>query len=204
MAKLKGPLFSLGAAGAIGKALVYFGWKGLNVVREYVIPSNPKTSAQTTQRGYLTAAVAAIHAAQALAAQPLNAVDVAAYALLGSIYATPRTWFNSVVKEWIDQYVAALKGAIYRGGAITPGATQLSVALFVTDDGANAITAGDFYYGTSKTALINTFTAVIAGDDLSTVITGLVAGTKYYLQFRPSAHADFVGCNSGIYYGTPT
>ncbi|GAI75819.1 unnamed protein product, partial [marine sediment metagenome] len=46
MAKLKGPLFSLGASGALGEAVVYFPWKGLNVVREYVIPSNPKTDPQ--------------------------------------------------------------------------------------------------------------------------------------------------------------
>ncbi|GAH96000.1 unnamed protein product, partial [marine sediment metagenome] len=37
MAKLKGPLFSLGASQQLGKALVFFGWKGLDVVREYVI-----------------------------------------------------------------------------------------------------------------------------------------------------------------------
>jgi len=30
MAKLKAPLLSFGASGAIAKAIVYFGWKGLN------------------------------------------------------------------------------------------------------------------------------------------------------------------------------
>ncbi len=204
MAKLKAPLLSFGASGKIADALVYFPWKGLNVVREYVVPANPQTAPQVTQRGYVTAAVAAIHTAQALAVDPLNAVDVSAYALLASVRKTPRTWFNEAVKEWIDQYVAGLEGAVYRGGAITPGATQLSVALLVTDAGANAITAGDYWYGTSKTALINSFTAVVAADDLSTVITGLTAGVKYYLQFRPTAHVDFVDAVSGIYYGTPT
>jgi len=204
VAKLKAPLLSLGASGALGKTLVYFPWKGIDAVREYVVPANPKTAPQVTQRGYLTAAVAAIHAAQALAVAPLNAVDISAYAKLGSTFPTPRTWFNTICKEWIDQYVATLEGAVYRGGAITPGSTQLSVALLVTDAGANAITAGDYYYGTSPTALFNTFTAVVASDDLSTVITGLTAGVKYYLQFRPSAHVDFIGAYSGIYYGTPT
>ena len=60
MAKLKAPLLSFGASGAIAKSLVYFPWKGLNVVREYVIPSNPKSTLQVTQRGYLAAAVAVI------------------------------------------------------------------------------------------------------------------------------------------------
>lgn len=204
MAKLKAPLFSFGASGKLADTLVFFGWKGLDVVREYVRPSNPQTAPQTTQRGYLSAAVAAIHAAQALGTDPLNSIDVAAYSLLGSLESTPRTWFNQAVKEWVDQYVAGLHGAIYRAAAITPGDGQLSVKLEVTDEGSNAITAGDYYYGTSKSALINTFTAVVSGDDLSTVITGLVNGQKYYFQFRPSAHADYVGCNSGIYYGTPS
>jgi len=42
VSKLKAPLLSLGASGQIGKSLVFFGWKGLDVVREYVIPSNTK------------------------------------------------------------------------------------------------------------------------------------------------------------------
>jgi len=60
-AKLKAPLLSLGAAGAIGKSIVYFAWKGIDAVREYVIPSNPRSAAQITQRGYFTAAVLGWH-----------------------------------------------------------------------------------------------------------------------------------------------
>jgi hypothetical protein len=41
-AKVTGPLYSLSASGTIGKAMVHFGWKGLNVVREWLKPSNPK------------------------------------------------------------------------------------------------------------------------------------------------------------------
>lgn len=204
MAKLKAPLLSLGASQQLGKALVFFPWKGLNVVREYVVPANPQTSGQTTQRGYLTDAVTAIHDAQALAVDPLVAADVAAYALLGSVRATPRTWFNEVCKYWLDQRVAALRSAIYRAGATTPGASQLAVTIDFTEDGANTITAGDFFYGTSKTALINSFTATVVADNASATITGLTTGVKYFWQFRPSAHADFVGARSGIYYGVPT
>ena len=54
MAKLKAPLLSLGASGAIGRSIVFFPWKGLDCAREYVIPSNPKSTGQLTQRGYLT------------------------------------------------------------------------------------------------------------------------------------------------------
>ncbi|GAI58010.1 unnamed protein product, partial [marine sediment metagenome] len=74
------PLFSLGASQQLGKALVFFNWKGLNVVREYVVPSNPDTIPQQTQRNYLRNAVARIHAAQADAAHPLALIDQTAYA----------------------------------------------------------------------------------------------------------------------------
>lgn len=204
MAKLKAPLMSLGASGKLAGALVYFGWKGLDVVRQYVIPANPKTTAQNTQRGYLTEVVAAIHTLEALAAQPLAAADQAAYALWGAIFSTPRTWFNQACRQSIKQRVAAKRGALYRGGVMTPTSGQIAVSLYFTKvSGANDITAGTFYYGTSKSALINSIAATVAADHLTATITPLLNGTKYYIQFRPSTHADYVGAYSGIYYATP-
>lgn len=55
MATVKGPLFSLDAAGQIGKALVYNTWKGRSYVREWVNPTNPNDIAQTFQRGIFAA-----------------------------------------------------------------------------------------------------------------------------------------------------
>lgn len=46
MAKVTGPLFSISASGKIANAMVHFGWKGLNVVREWVVPANPKSGSQ--------------------------------------------------------------------------------------------------------------------------------------------------------------
>lgn len=201
MAKLKAPLMSLGASGAIGKALVYFGWKGLDVVREYVVPANPKTTGQTTQRGYLTQAVESIHGAQAWAAHLLDETDIMAYALLGSTYATPRTWFNQAIKIIVDQLVASKHPILYSDGSTTPGATQLAVSI--TQVSAYA-TAGNFHYGTSKTALLNTIAGTLAAQTWSKTITGLTKGIKYYWQFKPTVPAASIGGVSGIYYGTPT
>jgi len=50
MAKVTGPLFSISASGKLGDAMVFFGWKGVNVVRGYVIPSNPQSTGQGDQR----------------------------------------------------------------------------------------------------------------------------------------------------------
>jgi len=51
MARLTAPLLSLGASGAIGKALVFSSWKGIPYARRYVIPENPQTLAQQEVRG---------------------------------------------------------------------------------------------------------------------------------------------------------
>ena len=205
MAKLKAPLFSFGASGKIADSLVYFPWKGLNAVREYVVPANPKTTAQTTQRGYLTNIVSRIHTAMAKAAHELSSLDISAYALWGSIYPTPRTWFNQACKNALDQQVLSKGYTAYRGGAVTPGVDEITFTVYADQIAAGHITAGIFYYGTSKTALINSkaATITIAENKAHAVINSLVTGTKYYAQFRPSASADYVGTNGGIYYGVP-
>jgi len=201
MAKLKGPLFSLGASQQIGKALVYFPWKGLNVVREYVVPSNPRTTGQNTQRGYLTELVGLIHDMQAYAAHPLAEADTMAYALWGSTYSTPRTWFNQAVKCGVDARVASKSPRIYGAGNTTPGVATLAVELYEV----NAFTtAGVFKYGTSKTAMIHSQASVHAVNKISATLAGLTAGIKYYWQFEATAPASQTLNKSGIYYGTPT
>jgi len=201
VAKLKAPLFSLGASGALGEALVFFGWKGLNVVREYVIPANPKSTGQVTQRGYLTNAVTGIHTAQADATNPLDEEDARAYALYGSCEPKPRTWFNQAVKDWVDQEVATKKPCLGSAGALTPGASQLGVTLYLWEA---TCAAGKFYYGTSKTALINTEAAVITAQEATATIAGLTPGVKYFVQFRPDVADPSEGARSGIYTGVPT
>ncbi len=201
MAKLKAPLMSFGASGAIAKAIVYFPWKGLNVAREYVIPSNPRTTLQTTQRGYLSDAVDGIHAAQADATNPLDEEDAQAYALYGSCEPTPRTWFNQAVKDWIDQMVASLLPCLCSNMVITPATGELGLSLYLWE--ATCV-AGKFFYGTSKTALINSEDAVIVTQEATATLTGLTAGVKYFIQFRPDPADPAEGARSGIYYGRPT
>lgn len=199
MAKLKAPLMSLGASGALGKALVFFGWKGLDVVREYVIPANPKTAAQVTQRGYLTAAVAAIHAAEALAADALVAVDKSAYALYGSTFPTPRTWFNQIVRAWVVAEVNSEIKQILGDGTFSDPATE-EITL-VLENYQVADQAGFMYCGTSKTSMPKKVAADGVANAHSGVFTALTKGVKYFFQFRPTKETDdkYVA-RSGIYH----
>jgi len=203
VAKLKAPLLSLGASGAIGKSLVFFGWKGLDVVREYVVPANPKTDAQNTQRGYLIACVALIHTCQAVPSDPFDADDASAYALLGSLEPTPRTWFNTICRQWLKQKVAAKIPTIFRNMGAVGGSTKLTVTGRVEPE-SSAVESGKLHYGTSKSALINSIDCTKSHLATGKEITGLTAGVKYFVQFRPLLPDTFIGSNSGIYYGVPT
>lgn len=50
MSKTTAPLLSFGAAGQIGKTMVFSKWKGIPYVRKHVIPANPRSAAQTLTR----------------------------------------------------------------------------------------------------------------------------------------------------------
>lgn len=50
MAKVTGPLLSLGASGSVGKSLVFGDWRGVKYARQHVTPANPRTTAQTSTR----------------------------------------------------------------------------------------------------------------------------------------------------------
>lgn len=56
MAKVSGPLLSLDARGKIGGALVFSGWKGLQTVRQFVVPANPRSTTQQASRSKLAVA----------------------------------------------------------------------------------------------------------------------------------------------------
>jgi hypothetical protein len=53
MAKVDGPLLSIEARGKIADAIVFFPWKGRHVVRQWLKPTNPKSTLQ----GYVRVAM---------------------------------------------------------------------------------------------------------------------------------------------------
>jgi len=50
MSKTTAPLLSFGAAGQIGKSMVFAKWRGRSYVRRHVIPANPQTAEQSLTR----------------------------------------------------------------------------------------------------------------------------------------------------------
>lgn len=195
---------SLGASGAIGKALVFFPWKGLDCVREYVVPTNPDTTAQSLWRAKLTACVAKIHAAQ-IDAKPLVSEDQVSYSTLGSTRKTPRTWFNEIVKVWLDVEDEGDVPVIYHGVAWTDlTVATFNMSLWFSERLADQLDEGKFYFGTTKTNMINSCAGDIAtGDKVSVanldLSAFLTAGKKYFVQFKPASTDPCAGAVSGIY-----
>ena len=210
MAKLKAPLFSFVASGKLADSLVFMTWKGLNTVRQYVIPANPQSDDQITQRAYMKVMVPAIHAAQARETQPLVSKDYAAYSALATKLGRVMTWFNMICKLGFDSMRNDDGYTIYSSGQ-TPDTDKddFRPALFITDNGVIQVADGKFYLGTRPTNLLQSKVAAIV-TGLSVMISeglgfsGLVAGTKYYWQFRPDAEDPCEGADSGIYSALAT
>src|SRR3990170_4961869 len=127
MAKLKAPLLSFGASGKLADTLVYFPWKGLAVVRSYVIPANPNSAGQQTQRGILTESVASWHALG------LDDDDVTAWNRYAASRPTPQSGFNAFVKDFVDLRVSGVILAdtdmCYNGGLVDDGDGTFSAAV---------------------------------------------------------------------------
>lgn len=187
MAKLKAPLLSLGAAGAIGKSLVFFNWKGLDVVREYVIPTNPKSDDQVAQRNKLTAGVTDWHSTL------LTDADRAAWKLQASVFAIPMTAFNAFVKMVIRVMLADLTHLLLY--ELTATRTADTTAT-VTVKAASELPSGHCWYGETKSALYIDKPATYADSTWTASLTGLTKNKKYFAKFSHGGAGQ--GGDSGI------
>lgn len=95
-AKVTGPLQSFSASGKLADALVYFPWKGIHVVREWLKPANPKSGTQGDQRviaGALGRSTSVVHTTSDFAAE------------IREYMATGLTWPSAITKYMIDNVV---------------------------------------------------------------------------------------------------
>lgn len=190
MAKTTAPLFSFTARGALANALVYFPWKGINCVRQYVIPTNPQTDLQTSQRNKLTAAVTAFHASA------FSTLDMSAWARYAGTLAKVMTGFNSMCRAHIKEAILGNEWEkIWQ--CTFPNILDESFDVYVhkAEGGNNP----HFIYGTSPTYMPND--QVIGADGVDawiTTIADLTPNTDYYGYFEVGASAADYG-RTGIY-----
>lgn len=192
MAKLTAPLLSLKASGQFAKTMVYMNWKGIEDVRQYVIPANPNTAGQQAQRGYMTNAVNAWHV------DGYTALDVAAWNLYALAKKIAASGFNMFTRFYVLAKVAAHAWVKLTNCLITPiAATTATVVISVASD-----QTGILYIGTSKTSMLTQFAGVFSVNKYTFSLTGLVATTKYYFYIENTKASE--DARTGIYSFTTT
>jgi len=170
MAKVTSPLFSMGASGQLGKSLVYMTWKGIDDVRQYVIPANPKTAGQVAQRGYFSAAVALWHAT------PFNTADKVAFNLLAAQAAKPRSGFN----QFVDSVCTALAIPDTWNPISAIVVSVIAAATFhIAADGVVGDTY-EGYIGLTPSTMNTSFVVTNTAGALTADPADLIASTTYY------------------------
>jgi len=193
MAKVTAPLLSFTARGQIAGTLVYFPWKGIDAVRSYVVPANPNSSAQQTQRGYFGDAVDLWHSLG------LTADDRTAWNRYATTLPTPQSGFNAFVREYINLRVGGLSAAATAmgfDGSLVDDADGTFTGEITEDGSAVAV---DMLWGTSPTALLNVTAASEAVNVWTAAPATQVPGQTIYARFRVEAAANAIIGWSGIY-----
>jgi len=192
MAKVKGPLLSISARGKIAKTLVFLSWKGIDTVRKYVIPANPKSADQQTQRGYFSDAIDAWHE------DGYTTLDIAAWNLLALAGKAVASGFNMFVKNYIAAKVAGQTWTKLTGRSIPIiAATSATVTINVASD-----KTGKLYIGTKMTSMPTEFAGTFGDAKYTFTITGLSELTKYYFYIKNTAEGE--AARTGIYSFTTT
>lgn len=192
VAKVLMPLLSEQARGSIGKSLVYFPWKGINAVRSYVVPANPNSLAQQTQRGFLKAGV--------LQWRTLGYTlpDRTAYNNLALIQGTAMSGFNVYMKGYVDANVG---GKTHTGPytllVTSPAAGYLNVSVKVKDNLADlTVTA---YYDTKQHGKISSMAlAWSVGDQrYYNEVSGIGTGVVLWVYVE-ATKVDFEGITGDL------
>jgi hypothetical protein len=174
MAKTKAPFLSLGASGKLAGTLVASTWKGIKVMREYVVPANPNTAGQVTQRGYMTACVNAWKNYFTLAAMRT------AWNLTALTSGMPMSGFNAFVSS-LSQILPTTPAASY--GSLCAAFTGMKPSwhLLNVDDGATGDEAGNFevWQGATPTSMVLAGTAAIAAGNITGPVIGAVGEEKH-------------------------
>lgn len=142
MAKVTGPLFSMGASGQVGKTLVFGAIRGVNYVREWLKPSNLKSADQGDRRQILGSAVKAI-------AKIVNPSDF--ISLFSASIPSGQTWSSYLVQIIVRDIIPT---AVAYEAAITEFEGHTANAGF--DTTGALLGYNDFlisYAGTEETAV---------------------------------------------------
>lgn len=195
MAKLTGPLFSLAAKGKLANTLVYADWKGIDYARQYVIPSNPNTAAQQSQRSHFSTAVSQWHDTT----YPLNAKDVENLNRAAGLESSPMSGFNYYVKG-VTKTLAngSLDYQLYDTVEGTPSSGDMEIIS--KSEASNDAVA--MRWGTTPRALINILDRDEQGTPGTTHtfnLTNLTPGVTYFYKLDNTLGSAFNDMGVGTF-----
>ena len=196
MVKPKAPLFGFGASGKLGDAIVYGSWKGIDVAREYVIPANPNSSAQSIQRGYFTEAVDAWH--DFLALSDIDPEDTEAWNRYAGVIGR-MSGFNLFTRTYVNERVAGgTPLGVFNDVAWTDTtANSMDGSIEVEGGAAEVVT---MRWGNSKTFFPKNNSAAMSSGTFQWIAldSGYSAGTTIFYYFEVgAAGVDYF--RSGLY-----
>ena len=182
MAKVKAPLLSLGATGKLAKTLVFSTWKGIKTAREYVVPANPQTAAQTAQRTLFSAMVTSWRTYFVLPAMRT------AWNLAAQVGSKTQSGFNAAISAMV-QIASGDPNASFCT-VLTEVTGHMLFTMINVDDGATGDEAGNFevWKGSAADALLLADAeSTISGGGLDYTATG-GSGDVVYFQIRKDGH----------------
>lgn len=101
MAKVTGPLLSLDASGSVASTMTFSRWKGVNYVRQRVIPTYSNTTTQALIRALVRDASLAWKSGATVGAVTIDAAYKTAYGVAASGLAM--SGFNLFIKECVQK-----------------------------------------------------------------------------------------------------
>ena len=111
MAKVTGPLMSLDASGTVANTMTFSRWKGINYVRQRVIPTYRRTTEQAAIRDIIKDASEAWKTGATVGVTTINAAYKLAYATAAMGFAY--SGFNLFIKDCV-----ALNGGVSYDGSL--------------------------------------------------------------------------------------
>lgn len=165
MAKVKMPLMSAQASGQFGGILVFASRMGTNVVRELVIPSNPRSQGQQDNRNIIRVTGEAVKWVN------FNATPAAAYKMTGAT-ATDKARIHAIAagmnETWNNLLVKEMTGTLqsnYDAAGVAWAANSANAAAWETAAG---------------TTLHYKFSSVVQVDALGVAGTPITPGEVFY------------------------
>lgn len=178
MAIVRTPFVSFGASGKLAKTLVAFNWKGLDVMREYVVPTNPRTADQVTQRTLFTTMVFSWRN------YFTNAAMRSAWNVLATILPDPMSGFNAQMRNMLLNALVD-PDASYAFDAVAASGTVATFGMLNIDDGSTGDETGDFevWAGIRAASLLKVEDVAIVTGNVVTTSLGS-SGDIIYVKLR--------------------